>query len=101
MASRTPNVAEAGEDSSEEQAADIRAATTDPLTMSDSSAAPVGDGNDEFPVPFARFASTLHHTSDEVWLTHLRINHGRENHKPSEWRDLLDGHRHHPAHPGV
>jgi hypothetical protein len=57
------------------------------------------DGNEEFPVPFARFAATLHHTHDEVWLTHLRVKHGRENHKISEWVTILDRYRRQPAHP--
>lgn len=56
-------------------------------------------GNEEFPIPCARFVATLRHTENEVWGHHLRIVHGRENHTPADWRALLEGHRNTPAHP--
>lgn len=59
----------------------------------------VSDGNEEFPVPFARFAASLHRTEDEVWLALMQTQHGRENHKMPEWSAMLDGYRDHPAHP--
>lgn len=62
-------------------------------------AAPVSDGNEEFPVPFERFATSLRFTPDEVYLSLMQVNHGRENHKPSEWRGILDSYRSQPAHP--
>jgi hypothetical protein len=58
----------------------------------------VSDGNEEFPVPFARFSVTLHRTEDEVWLTLMRVEHGTENHKISEWVSMLDKYRGQPAH---
>lgn len=60
---------------------------------------PVSDGNDEFPIPFERFAASLAGTSDEIWTGILRMNHGFENHKPSEWHAMIDNYRHQPAHP--
>ena len=59
---------------------------------------PVSDGNQEFPVPLRAFAQTLVHTEDEVWIHHLRVQHGRENHTPTQWRALLETHRNAPAH---
>lgn len=57
------------------------------------------DGNQEFPIPLAKFAKSLKGKADEVWLRHLRRSHGRENHTPSEWSALIDLYRTQPAHP--
>lgn len=62
-------------------------------------APPVSDGNEEFPVPFARFAATIEHTENGVYLGLLRMKHAVENHKPSEWMQLLEGYKGQPAHP--
>lgn len=62
-------------------------------------AAPVSDGNEEFPVPYSRFAVTLHHTGDEVYLALLQAERGRENHTITEWSAILDAYRGQPAHP--
>lgn len=62
---------------------------------------PVDRGNMEFPVSFSRFAPMLVGTPDEVWTTHLKRKHGRENHLVGEWRALIDKYRHEPAHPSV
>ena len=59
-----------------------------------------GDGV-EFPVPFARFASTLRGTPEEVFTKLIKIQHGREKHTISEWHELIEALRHVPAHPGV
>jgi hypothetical protein len=45
--------------------------------------------SDDFPVAFDRFTASLA-VSDQVWVTHLRMLHGAEKHRPSEWRALLD-----------
>lgn len=58
----------------------------------------VSDGNEEFPIPLARFLPMLPE-HDQVFATHLRVKHGRENHTPTAWRTILDGHRDTPAHP--
>ena len=57
-------------------------------------------GDREFPVPFAKFAKTLVGTPDEVWTKLVKIRHGREKHTPTEWRKVLNGNRHQPAHRG-
>jgi hypothetical protein len=69
------------------------------VAVSEPAPAPVPLGNEEFPVPFARFARSLLMSPDEVYITHIRIRHGRENHKPSEWRAVLEKYRNEPAHP--
>ena len=46
--------------------------------------------NDEIPIPFSRFAPTLVDTHDEVFTHLLRLDHGTENHTPTEWRSILD-----------
>jgi hypothetical protein len=56
--------------------------------------------SDEFPIPFGQWSRALVHTADEVWIKHMQIEHGRENHTPTEWVSLLDSYRKHPAHPG-
>lgn len=70
----------------------------EPVQATETAQPPVSDGNDEFPVPFDRFAATLQHTHDEVYVGLLRAQHGRENHKISEWKALLDQKRDTPAH---
>jgi hypothetical protein len=37
--------------------------------------------------------------ADEVYLKLLKMRHGRENRTEAEWRKLIDGYRHAPAHP--
>lgn len=63
--------------------------------------APPQTGDETFPVGFSRWATTLIHTENEVWISHMRVEHGRENHKPDEWHALLDTYRNQPAHPGA
>jgi hypothetical protein len=57
------------------------------------------DGNQEFPIPLAKFAKTLKGTRDEVWVRLLQQQHGRENHTQDEWKGLIDRYRPLPAHP--
>lgn len=55
----------------------------------------------EFPISCGAFVATLKGGPDEVWSMWLKQNRGHENHKPSEWRQLLDLERNKPAHPSV
>lgn len=57
-------------------------------------------GNEEFPVPLHRFLPELAGTPDEIWTRWLQMQHGAENHTPTEWRGLIEQYRHLPAHPG-
>ena len=57
-------------------------------------------GNEEFPVPLSRFLPELLHSPDEVWSRWLQMQHGAENHTPTEWRAIIDQYRNLPAHPG-
>lgn len=45
--------------------------------------------SDDFPIAFLRFVATLA-TEDKVWITHMRMLHGTEKHRPSEWQAILD-----------
>ena len=56
------------------------------------------DGNDVFPIPFAKFAEEhLAKTPDAVWILLMKQRHGGENHTEAEWRAILDDYRHRPA----
>lgn len=54
-------------------------------------------GNDEFPVAFSQFATTLVGTANEVWTKWLGLQHGNEKHTPTDWLKLIDLHRGQPA----
>lgn len=56
------------------------------------------DGNETFPIPFSKFERMLVGTSDHVWAKLLKGRHGTENHTEAEWREILEGYRHRPAH---
>jgi hypothetical protein len=40
-------------------------------------------------------------SADEVWLKHIKIQHGKERHTLTEWRALIDKYRNQPAYRGV
>lgn len=64
-------------------------------------AAPVNDGNQDFPIAFSRWAPMLVGTPDEIWTVHMKKMHGRENHTVGDWHRLIENYRHQPAHPSV
>jgi hypothetical protein len=39
--------------------------------------------------------------SDEVWLKHIKIKHGKERHTLTGWRALIDQYRNQPAYRGA
>lgn len=55
------------------------------------------EGDREFPVPFSAFVRGLAGTPDAIYAKLLKIRHGRENHRPSEWRAILERVRREPA----
>lgn len=55
------------------------------------------EGDREFPVPFSAFVRGLAGTPDAIYAKLLKIRHGRENHRPSEWRAILERVRQEPA----
>lgn len=61
----------------------------------------VSDGNDVFPISCKRFVATLVHTHYEVYGKLLLVEHGRENHTPDEWHEIISGHSVRPAHPSL
>jgi len=62
---------------------------------------PFNDGNQEFPVPVQEFINSLTGSQDEVWGLWLKRQHKHEAHTMGMWKQLLDSHRHKPAHPSV
>lgn len=63
----------------------------------DQSEAQEASGDQEFPVAFGQFASTLIGTDNEIWTKWLGLQHGSEKHTPSDWMRLIDAHRNQPA----
>lgn len=77
---------------------DDKASSMSPVVPVTDQSVVVEPGNEEFPVAFRHYATTLQGTDDEVWTRYLQIRHGHRNMTMAEWRQTHHSLRHEPAH---